>query len=443
MAIKAIRDFMRLEAAGGILLAVFAALAVVVANTPLNEWYQSALDFTLNIPLGQGGKYKSVLLLINDGLMAIFFLLIGLELKREILDGELASRQQIMLPAFAAFGGMAVPAIIFVLFNLDDPTALRGWAIPAATDIAFALGVLSLLGTRAPLALKVFLTALAVLDDIGAIVVIALFYTEKLSVGMLGIAILIIILLVIMNRLGVMRYGPYLVVGSFLWLFVLKSGIHATLAGVVLGLCIPLRGMNKQGKSPLRQLEHALHPWSSFVILPIFAFANAGVRFIGLSDGPFPTMLAVGIAAGLFFGKQIGVFGFTWLALVLGMAKRPGGASMRSLYGVACLCGIGFTMSLFIGNLAFKKENLSEPTMPKAASLVTEADAQTDGQAEAQADAEDAPATETPNYAAALKIGVIGGSLMSGIVGFIFLATSLPSPNRREDEDEPEAQEAA
>ena len=236
MPIPAIREFLKLEAAGGILLAGAAALAIIVANTPLHECYQSILDFTLNIPLGQGGKYKSVLLLINDGLMAIFFLLIGLELKREILEGELSNRQQIMLPAFAALGGMVAPALVFVAFNLGDPTALKGWAIPAATDIAFALGVLSILGTRAPFSLKVFLTALAVLDDIGAIVVIALFYTEKLSVEMLGIAILLIVLLVIMNRLGIMRIGPYLVVGFLLWLFVLKSGIHATLAGVVLGL---------------------------------------------------------------------------------------------------------------------------------------------------------------------------------------------------------------
>ena len=419
MPIPAIREFLKLEAAGGILLAGAAALAIIVANTPLHECYQSILDFTLNIPLGQGGKYKSVLLLINDGLMAIFFLLIGLELKREILEGELSNRQQIMLPAFAALGGMVAPALVFVAFNLGDPTALKGWAIPAATDIAFALGVLSILGTRAPFSLKVFLTALAVLDDIGAIVVIALFYTEKLSVEMLGIAILLIILLVIMNRLGIMRIGPYLVVGFLLWLFVLKSGIHATLAGVVLGLCVPLRGVNKDGHSPLRHLEHTLHPWVAFMILPIFAFANAGVRFIGITEGPFAIMLALGIAAGLFVGKQIGVMFCTWIAVTTGLASKPGGISWRSIYGVSCLCGIGFTMSLFIGNLAFKKENYAKPTEMVEVS------------AEAAPDVEAGPAEET-NHESAVKIGVIGGSLLSGALGFIVLATG-PRPVREED----------
>ena len=291
MPIKAIREFLKIEAAGGILLAAAAVVALVVANTPLYQIYQDVLDFTINVPLGQDGKYKSVLLLINDGLMAVFFLLIGLELKREILDGELSNRSQIILPAFAAVGGMLVPAVIYAVMNLGDATNLKGWAVPTATDIAFALGVLSVLGSRVPLALKVFLTALAVLDDIGAIVVIALFYTEYVSAWMLGGAMILLVVLLAMNLLGVVRIMPYLVVGAIFWLLVLKSGVHATLAGVALGLIIPLRIQNADGHSPLRQLEHHLHPWVAFLILPIFAFANAGVRFSGLSEGNSPSGL--------------------------------------------------------------------------------------------------------------------------------------------------------
>jgi NhaA family Na+:H+ antiporter len=413
MPIKAIREFLKYEAAGGILLAAAAAVALVVANTPLHQIYQGLLDFTINIPLGQDGKYKSVLLLINDGLMAVFFLLIGLELKREILDGELSRPSQIILPAFAAAGGMLIPAIVFALFNLGDSAALKGWAIPTATDIAFALGVLSVLGSRVPLSLKIFLTALAVLDDIGAIVVIALFYTEHLSVWMLGAALIVLLILLAMNMVGVGRIMPYLIIGGVFWLLVLKSGVHATLAGVALGLIIPLRAKNPDGHSPLRHLEHLLHPWVAFLILPVFAFANAGVRFFGLSGGDFPIWVALGVASGLFLGKQIGVTGATFLAIKLGLAKRPGNVSWRALHGISCLCGIGFTMSLFVGNLAFKEENLPAPTTIQEPSHVVVILA---------------PPTESspPNYDAAVKIGVIGGSLISGLLGFVLIATGLP-----------------
>ena len=414
MPIKAIREFLKIEAAGGILLAAAAVVALVVANTPLYQIYQDVLDFTINVPLGQDGKYKSVLLLINDGLMAVFFLLIGLELKREILDGELSNRSQIILPAFAAVGGMLVPAVIYAVMNLGDATNLKGWAVPTATDIAFALGVLSVLGSRVPLALKVFLTALAVLDDIGAIVVIALFYTEYVSAWMLGGAMILLVVLLAMNLLGVVRIMPYLVVGAIFWLLVLKSGVHATLAGVALGLIIPLRIQNADGHSPLRQLEHHLHPWVAFLILPIFAFANAGVRFSGLSEGEFPIWVALGIASGLFIGKQIGITGATFLAVKLGLAKRPGNASWLTLHGISCLCGIGFTMSLFVGNLAFKEENLSSPSLMNDSSKIVIIHT---------------TSTETtpPNHDAAVKIGVLGGSLLSGILGFILITTGLPA----------------
>ena len=396
------------------MLAGAAAIALIVANTPLNQIYQEVLDFTINIPLGQDGKYKSVLLLINDGLMAVFFLLIGLELTREILDGELSSRSQIVLPAFAAVGGMLVPAVIFALMNFKDPTAIKGWAVPTATDIAFALGVLSVLGSRVPLALKVFLTALAVLDDLGAIVVIALFYTEQLSVWMLGGACVIVIVLLVMNLVGVARIVPYLILGLVFWVFVLKSGIHATLAGVVLGLIVPLRTKGPEGRSPLRHLEHLLHPWVAYLILPIFAFANAGVRFGGLSEGEFPIWVAVGIAAGLFLGKQIGITGAALIAIKCGLAKRPGNVSWGTLHGISCLCGIGFTMSLFVGNLAFKQENLPAPTIYQEPSKVVVI--------------QSAPTEPTPpNYDSAVKIGVLGGSLISAVLGYTLIAVGLPS----------------
>ena len=346
-------------------------------------------------------------------MLAVFFLLIGLELKREILDGELSSRSQIILPAFAAIGGMAVPALFYVVMNLDNTVALKGWAIPAATDIAFALGVLSILGSRVPLAVKVFLTALAVLDDIGAIVVIALFYTEELSTWMLGMALVSFLALLAMNLLRVVRLVPYILVGLLFWLFVLKSGVHATLAGVCLGLVIPLRATNARGQSPLLHLEHLLHPWVAYLILPIFAFANAGVRFSGLADGDFPIWIAIGIASGLFLGKQIGVTGATVLAVKLGLARRPGNVSWMTIHGVSCLCGIGFTMSLFIGNLAFKKENLPAPSAMDASQRIVVIH---------PAESE----TKRSGKESAVKIGVISGSLLSGTLGIVLIAAGLP-----------------
>jgi NhaA family Na+:H+ antiporter len=295
---------------------------------------------------------KPLLLWINDGLMALFFLLIGLEVKREVLEGHLSKASQIVLPGAAAIGGMVVPALIFWALNKDDPSALSGWAIPMATDIAFALGVLALLGKRVPVSLKLFLMTLAIIDDLGAIIVIALFYSGEMSSLSLMLAALSIVALIAMNRLGVIKLGPYLIIGLLLWICVLKSGVHATLAGVVLAFCIPLRTKNAES-SPLLTLEHALHPWVAFGILPLFAFANAGVPLSGVTLESFTHHVPMGIAAGLLLGKTLGVFGLTWLAVKTSMATLPTGANWGQVFGVSILCGIGFTMSLFVGSLAF------------------------------------------------------------------------------------------
>jgi Na+:H+ antiporter, NhaA family len=325
-----------------LLVATFAAL--IVANSA----WSPAYDALLNTYAGG----LSVAHWINDGLMAVFFLLVGLELKRELLDGELSTWDQRILPGIAASAGIALPALIFVALNVNDPQALRGWAIPSATDIAFALGVLSLLGPRVPLTLKVFLTTIAVLDDLAAIVIIALFYTAGLSPAMLGLAGGALVVLALLNRCGVLALWPYLLIGLALWAFVLKSGVHATLAGVALAMTIPFAA--REGKpSPLLHLEHALQPWVAFLILPVFAFASAGVSLGDFTLGKLFEPLTLGIAAGLFLGKQIGIFGAVWLAEKSGLAPRPDGASWMQVYGVALLCGIGFTMSLFIGLLAF------------------------------------------------------------------------------------------
>jgi NhaA family Na+:H+ antiporter len=313
--------------------------------------------------------------------MAVFFLLVGLEMKRELLEGELSEPAQALLPAIAALGGMVAPAGIFVAFNAHDPVALRGWAIPTATDIAFALGVLSLLGARVPLALKVFLTAVAIFDDLGAIMVIAAFYTDSLSLASLIGAAAATFLLIVLNLAGVTRRAPYVLVGIALWICVLKSGVHATLAGVVLALAIPLRARDAEGHAPLVRLEHLLHPWVAFGIMPIFAFANAGVSLAGLTLATLAGPVPLGIAGGLFVGKQVGVFGAVWLAVKTGLVRPLAGASWSQVYGVALLTGIGFTMSLFIGTLAFS----------------------------------DAA------YAAQTRFGVLGGSLISGIAGYLLL----------------------
>jgi len=381
----AIQEFLRLESAGGILLVATAAIALVLSNSPLAPLYNTALELPFSISLGPAGLSKPLLLWINDGLMAIFFLLVGLEIKREIVEGELSSLGQIALPGAAALGGMAVPAAIYWFLNSANPAALNGWAIPTATDIAFSLGVLALLGPRVPLALKVLLMAVAVFDDLGAIVVIAIFYTADLSSSALFISAICLAGLAVMNLMGVRSVPAYVLVGMILWVAVLKSGVHATLAGVALGLAIPI-ARDEAGHSPLRTLEHGLHPVVAFVILPIFAFANAGVSFAGMSLADILEPVTLGIAGGLFIGKQIGIMGALGLMLALGLAKRPEGCSWASLYGMSMLCGIGFTMSLFIGSLAFAD----------------------------------------PSFAAPVRLGVLGGSLLSAICGFVLLKLVLP-----------------
>jgi NhaA family Na+:H+ antiporter len=341
-----------LEAASGLLLIAAAALALIINNSPLSWLYNGLLDTPVVAQIGALKIAKPLLLWVNDGLMAMFFLLIGLEVKREVLEGHLSKPSQIVLPGAAAIGGMVVPALIYWFLNKDNPAALGGWAIPMATDIAFALGVLALLGKRVPVSLKLFLMTLAIIDDLGAIIVIAIFYSGALSTLSLILAAACLVALVAMNRLGVVKLGPYMIIGLILWVCVLKSGVHATLAGVTLAFCIPLRTKNAE-PSPLLSLEHALHPWVAFGILPLFAFANAGVSLTGVNLESFTHHVPMGIAAGLLLGKTIGVFGLTWLAVRIGIAALPTGANWGQVLGVAILCGIGFTMSLFVGSLAF------------------------------------------------------------------------------------------
>jgi len=344
--------FFQLESASGLLLIAAAALALIINNSPLSYLYNGLLDVPVVAQVGALQIAKPLLLWINDGLMALFFLLIGLEVKREIIDGHLSRPSQIVLPGAAAIGGMVVPALIYYFLNKDNPAAVAGWAIPTATDIAFALGVLALLGKRVPVSLKLFLMTLAIIDDLGAIIVIALFYSGALSSLSLMLAAACLVALVAMNRMGVVKLGPYMVIGLILWVCVLKSGVHATLAGVTLALTIPLRTRNAE-PSPLLALEHALHPWVAFGILPLFAFANAGVSLAGVTAESFTHHVPMGIAVGLLLGKTVGVFGLTWLAIKLGLAALPSGANWGQVLGVAILCGIGFTMSLFVGSLAF------------------------------------------------------------------------------------------
>ena len=344
--------FFQLEAASGLLLIAAAVMALIINNSPLSYLYNGLLDVPVAVQVGALNIAKPLLLWINDGLMALFFLLIGLEVKREVVDGHLSKPAQVILPATAAVGGMVVPALIYWFINRDNPAAVAGWAIPTATDIAFALGVLALLGKRVPVSLKLFLMTLAIIDDLGAIIVIALFYSGTLSSVSLLLAAACLVALVAMNRLGVVKLGPYMIVGLILWVCVLKSGVHATLAGVALALCIPLRTRNAE-TSPLLSLEHALHPWVAYAILPLFAFANAGVSLAGMTVESFTHPVPMGIAVGLLLGKTVGVFGLTWLAVKLRLAALPEGAGWGQILGVAILCGIGFTMSLFVGSLAF------------------------------------------------------------------------------------------
>lgn len=353
-------EFLKKESSAGILLIFVTILALILQNSFLSELYNTFLHTPVEVRFGELHIAKPLLLWINDGLMAIFFLLIGLEVKREVLEGHLSSLSQISLPAFAATGGMVVPALVYVWFNFDNEMGMRGWAIPTATDIAFALGILSLLGNRVPLSLKIFLMALAIIDDLGAIVIIALFYTVDLSTQSIVIAAVSLIILIIMNRMGVVRRAAYFIVGTILWVSVLKSGVHATLAGVALAFIIPLRARDSQGIeiSPSKELEHDLHYWVAFFILPLFAFVNAGVDLRDISldqmSGPVP----LGIILGLFVGKQLGVFGFSWVAIKLKLAKMPEQSDWIKLYGVSVLTGIGFTMSLFVDSLAFVDDTL-------------------------------------------------------------------------------------
>jgi len=374
-----IRRFLASEAAGGIVLMAMALLALIVANSPASAIYFDTLHAYI------GGL--SVLHWINDALMAVFFLMVGLEIKRDGLTGQLATWPQRALPGLGALGGMAVPALVYLAFNLGSPETTRGWAIPAATDIAFALGVLSLLGSRVPTSLKVFLTALAIIDDLGAVLIIALFYTADLNLVALGGAAVVTAILVGMNRFGVHRLPPYLALGVVLWVLVFLSGIHATLAGVVLAMTIPLSVDKRTGDSSLIRLEHAIHPYVAFLIVPIFGFANAGVSFAGFTPAALLDPVPLGIAAGLFVGKQAGIFGTALLAIRFGIARLPDGATWREFYGVAVLCGIGFTMSLFIGLLAF-------PTSPALQDEV--------------------------------KLGVIMGSVLSGLFGAAVLLAAPP-----------------
>ncbi len=360
----ALEEFIQKESSGGIVLMITTVIAMIVSNTALAPFYQSILHLPMEVRIGPLHLDKTLYLWVNDGLMAIFFLLVGLEVKREILEGHLSSIGQAALPVIAAVGGMLVPAIFYLAFNMDDPVARNGWAIPTATDIAFALGILSLLGKRAPVSLKIFLMALAIIDDLGAIVIIAVFYTAKLSLTSLAVAGAALVVLILMNRFGVVRRAAYFMVGVVLWVSVLKSGVHATLAGVALAFTIPLNAKDEAGKpfSPLKKLEHDLHHWVAFFILPVFAFVNAGVSLGNISIAQMTQSVPMGIFLGLFLGKQLGVFFFSAVAIKLGLARLPEGSNWLQLYGVSVLTGIGFTMSLFILTLAFPDDTLYQYT---------------------------------------------------------------------------------
>lgn len=386
--IASIREFLRLESASGILLIMSALFAVLLANSPLSHYYDLLLDTPVEVRVGALQIAKPLLLWINDGLMAVFFFIIGLELKREILEGELNSARAIALPAFGALGGMVVPALIYISINGADVIAMEGWAIPTATDIAFALAILTLLGDRIPLALKTFLVSLAIFDDIGAIIIIAIFYTSNISTISLIIAAICIVALTLLNRANVYRLTPYMFFALIMWIAVLKSGVHATLAGVVLAMFIPLARDPESGRSPLRALEHDLHALVAFIILPIFAFANSGLDLRGMSLDQAMNPVTLGVFFGLFIGKQIGVFSFSWIAVKLRLASLPTGVDWSLIYGVAILSGIGFTMSLFIGSLAFEQYG--------------------------------------DDLLFAERVGIISASLISACFGYVWLTRKLP-----------------
>ena len=378
--VSRVQEFMKLEASAGLVLMAMAVLAMFAANSGLAPLYNSFLDTNIRVGVGAFEISKAAVLWINDGLMAIFFFLVGLEIKREVIRGELSSFDKAILPIIAAIGGMAIPGLVFVYINWGAPENLIGWAVPTATDIAFALGILALLGPRVPVSLKIFLLAIAIIDDLGAIVIIAAFFTSDLSVNALTLSMLGFAAAVTLNRMGVSRMTPYALIGVFMWVAVLKSGVHATLAGVLIALTIPLK--EKGGEEALlHRVEHALHPWVAFLVLPIFAFANAGVGLAGVSVSDLAEPLTLGIIAGLFVGKQLGVFAATWFATRSGVARLPEDIQWTHVYGVACLTGVGFTMSLFIGSLAFDSQDIMN----------------------------------------SVRLGVITGSILSGILGFAVL----------------------
>ena len=381
------KRFLKLESASGIILILAALLAIGLANSALAEHYQSFLNTQVQVRIAALDINKPLLLWINDGFMALFFLLVGLEVKREMLEGALSSRVQATFPAIAAVGGMLAPALIYAFFNYEDEVTRAGWAIPAATDIAFALGVMALLGKRVPTSLKVFLLALAIMDDLGVIIIIALFYTQQLSLTALAVGIVATLTLLWMNRRGEDRIGLYMLVGLVLWVAVLKSGVHATLAGVIVGFMIPISG--QRYASPLKHLEHALHPWSAYLILPLFAFANAGVSLDGIRLSDLLSPVPMGIILGLFIGKPLGIFTISWLSVKLGIAQLPSGVNFKQIFAVSILCGIGFTMSMFIASLAFEHGGL--------------------------------------DYGSYSRLGILVGSTLAAVIGFIALRISLPN----------------
>ncbi|MBV1922266.1 MAG: Na+/H+ antiporter NhaA [Pseudomonadales bacterium] len=377
------------DSTGGILLVLMALLAMVLANSPIAHIYEGFLAIPLQVRIGDLDIAKPLILWINDGLMAIFFFLVGLEIKREVLTGHLSSPSQVVLPGIAAVAGIAIPALIYFAMNQQDPVGVKGWAIPSATDIAFALGVFTLFGSRVPISLKLFLLSVAIFDDLGAILIIAFFYSSELSTLSLAVAGSGVFVLFLLNRFSVRSQAVYILVGLVVWVAVLKSGVHATLAGFVIACFIPLEVKNYEGHPMLTHMEHALHPWVAFVILPLFAFANAGVSMAGISIDALLNPIPLGIGAGLFIGKQVGIFGACWIAIKLGLAKIPAGATWLQFYAVSVLCGIGFTMSLFIGSLAFE--------------------------------------TESAAYLVQVKLGVLVGSLFSAVLGSILISRAQPS----------------
>lgn len=382
--LQPLRAFARMEAASGLMLMAATVAAMLIANSSLGTGWTSALDHPLRIGAGALSLDKPVLLWINDALMVLFFIVVGLELKREMVIGHLSSLRTASLPAIAALGGMVAPALIYTAFNHDSALAMRGWAIPTATDIAFALGVLSLLGPRVPPGLKAFLLSIAIFDDLGAIVIIALFYTDHLSLWLLATAAVLLLAMVGLNRAGVRRLAPYLLLGAALWLAVLKSGVHATLAGVMVAMCIPLKGGPDEGRrSPLEVLQHALHPWVTFVVLPVFALANAGVALKGVVWADLLHAVPLGISLGLLLGKPVGILLFTWLAVRARLCVIPAGVGWNQVAGMSVLCGIGFTMSLFVASLAFSGTS--------------------------------------PVHAGLERVGILLGTLLSGVLGYLWL----------------------